>query len=122
MNTTNKNRFSIVLLFVTAAFVSIKATAQKTDTLHIMISKKNIFYYYENSMHADGSNFMSTNAKGIRNVLMLFQYEAQGQNHQTIILLKVMDKSVLNESSQVAITEIKKGNYKQVKLNPVEKR
>lgn len=93
----------------------------KTDTLHIMVSMKNHFYYYENSMIIDGSNFMVINAKGIKERIMMFLYESGRQNHQSLILLNVQKKSALNKDSKGAIKFIKQHNYMKVSLKEVEK-
>ena len=93
----------------------------KTDTLHIMISKKNHFYYYENSMLIDGSNFMVTNVKGAKNQIKMFLDKSKEQEHQSVILLKIIKRSALNKDSKNVIDYIKQQNYKQSKLNKDEK-
>ena len=92
----------------------------QADTLHIMISEANNIYYYDNTLKEDASNFMSTNPKGIRNVIYSFANEAKGKGHQLIILLKIQKQSALNESSKKVVDYIRQQNYRQVNLLPVE--
>ena len=93
----------------------------KTDTLHIMISKKNHFYYYENSMLIDGSNFMVTNVNGAKNQITMFLVNSKEKEHQSIILLKIIKRTALNKDSKRVIDYIKQQNYKKSKLNKEEK-
>jgi biopolymer transport protein ExbD len=44
--------------------------AKESGALTIMLGKNNQVYYYEGQLAADGSNFMSTNFKGIRDVII----------------------------------------------------
>jgi biopolymer transport protein ExbD len=44
--------------------------AKESGALTIMLGKNNQVYYYEGQLAPDGSNFMSTNFKGIREVII----------------------------------------------------
>ncbi len=44
--------------------------AKESGALTIMLGKNNQVYYYEGQLLPDGSNFMSTNFKGIRDVII----------------------------------------------------
>jgi biopolymer transport protein ExbD len=44
--------------------------AKESGALTILLGKNNQVYYYEGQLAADGSNFMSTNFKGIRDVII----------------------------------------------------
>ena len=92
----------------------------KTDTLHILISKENFIYYYDNTLMPDASNFKVTNWRGLRNIIYMFTDESKQKGHELIILLKIQKQSALNEGSRKAIDEVKHKNYKQVDLLPME--
>lgn len=118
--------FFIILASVTAfggtkCLSKRNAALSKTDTLHVMGSVKNHFYYYENSMRIDGSNFMLTNAKGIKERIMMFLYESKNRKRQSIILLKIQRKAALNKASKSVIDYIKQQNYRQLDLRTVER-
>jgi hypothetical protein len=118
--------FFVILASVTA-FARTKplpktnAELTKTDTLHVMVSVKNHFYYYENSMLIDGSDFMLTNPRGIKERIMMFLYESKNKNHQSLILLKIQEKAALNKDSKSVIKYIRQQNYKHVDLKTVER-
>ena len=98
------------------------AELTRTDTLHVIVSKKNHFYYYENSMLIDGSNFMLTNAKGIKERITMFLYESKNKNHQSLIVLKIQKEEVLIKESKNVIRYVRQLNYKQVDLEMLEKK
>lgn len=96
-------------------------SAVKTDTLHTMISKRNHFYYYENSMLIDGPNFMVSKVKEIKNQITMFLVDSKEKEHQSIILLKIIKRSALNTDSKNVIDYIKQQNFTRSKLNKEER-
>jgi hypothetical protein len=124
-----------VKLFKTVFFIFISLTSLasihplsknsafvKTDPLHILISKTNHIYHYENTMLADGSNFNLTNLRALKIIIEDFLHRSNDAGHSSIILLKVLNEASINEDSRKTIDLIKQKEYKRAAPTKIEKK
>ena len=100
----------IICLFFTLShqgFTNVQQ-AQKNTTLNILISKRNLFYYYENTLHEDGSNFKTT-ANDSKEITAWCEYFKQQNGEPNVtFILKIQAKDSLNNNSRKLIEYIKK--------------
>lgn len=92
----------------------------RTDTLTVLISRKNFIYYYENSLAEDASNFKAAgNYKGIVNVIRAFQYEHIQDS--LIYLLKIQNPHRLtDETRKIAGLIISQNNSRKEEFSQSE--
>jgi len=112
--------FSLLLVISSSSFAKSRSVV-KTDTLHVMISKANHIYYYQNKLMEDASNFMTQSSRGIRIIIDDLIRSSKSSGHHLIILLKVANEKLLDESSKRVVEYIKTKSYQLRKLSSVEK-
>jgi len=120
----------LVALLCASAFIRSNATPilfekyqDKRDTLFVLISEANYIYYYDNELQPDASNFMITSSGGLKSIVYRFREEAKEKGKLLTIILKVQQKSALNDSSKQAAEFLKTHtDFKQYgRLKEVEK-
>jgi len=87
-----------------------------------MISATNHFYYYENNLIEDASNFRTTSPKGLRAIVEDFIKRSKTAAYDPVIYLKIWNEASLDETSRSAIEFIKQKKYRRVNLKEVEKK
>lgn len=96
------------------------AADQKKTLLKILISKTHRYYYYENELEADASNFKTTTYRGIIDWTEMQKREKGNDN--VVFILKMQEKDSLNTSSKKLLAYIKEQKkYEISPLNEVEK-
>lgn len=95
-------------------------SAQKKTLLNILISKTHRYYYYENQLDADASNFKTTSSRGIMDWSEMQKREKGNDN--VVFILKMQEKDSLNATSKKLLDYIKEQKkYEISPLNEVEK-
>ena len=84
--------------------------AKESGALTIMLGKNNQVYYYEGQLAPDGSNFMSTNFKGIRDVII--KKKRSTPPDDLVIVIKPNDeatyKNTVDILDEMTINDIKR--------------
>lgn len=84
--------------------------AKESGALTIMLGKADQVYYYEGQLAPDGSNFKSTNFKGIRDVLIDKKRRTNAED--LVVVIKPNDeatyKNTVDILDEMAINEIKR--------------
>ncbi|ANE50936.1 ExbD/TolR family protein [Flavisolibacter tropicus] len=84
--------------------------AKESGALTIMLGKADQVYYYEGQLAPDGSNFKSTNFKGIREVLIDKKRRTNAED--LVVVIKPNDeatyKNTVDILDEMAINEIKR--------------
>ena len=94
--------------------------AKESGALTIMLGKNDQVYYYEGQLAADGSNFKSTNFKGIRDVIL--EKKRTTPEEDLVIVIKPNDdatyKNTVDILDEMTIAEIKR--FALVDITPQE--
>ena len=90
--------------------------AKESGALTIMLGKADQVYYYEGQLAADGSNFKSTNFKGIRDVLIDKKRRTAAEDLVVVIkpneeatyknTVDILDEMAINEIKRFALVDI----------------
>lgn len=95
---------------------------KKDYLLHILISKANNVFHYENDLEPDGSNFKLSTASNMKTWILYCSNMAAEEKKNLVIVLKIQDTMALSDNSKRLIEFIKgQQNYKLAKLTGVEK-
>ncbi|KIC90530.1 biopolymer transporter ExbD [Flavihumibacter sp. ZG627] len=90
--------------------------AKESGALTIMLAKNDVIYYYEGMLAPDGSNFKSTNFKGIRDIILTKKKSTDPKDFVVVIkpnkestyknTVDMLDEMTINDVKRYALVDI----------------